>query len=261
MAWSRERKLVIRQFSDETDATETSLPTAIEAIEKEGKHEGNFIGFTNDSDETIQFIRVEPDDWLVDVPVYVNGEYANYSMKAVATMPQVKQMVELFFQGGKWRDVVELEDSRRSDATEFLCIKCDKPLRKVVRTEREVMELVEVNRSFPRLSETPFDEQAIRKVIGEPMLVCDRCSESMPEHYLLYLRKLIDSIRPLLQGNAKGITARDAYSALGIQEWEAREGLKLLVERGEAKREQKPALNSAGRLQNIYFWTPIKPAS
>jgi len=245
---------VIRQFSDGRNATETTLTKAIEAIDGEGMYKGNFIGFLNDSDETVQFIHVEQDEWLVDVPAYVNGEYANYSMKAVATTHQVKRMVELFFQSGKWRDVVELEDSRGSEATDFLCVKCDKPLRKLVHTENEIRELVEVNRSVRRSRETPFDEQAVRKVIEEPMLVCDRCSDAMSEHHLLYIRKLIDSIRPLLQGNAKGITARDASSALGIQQWEAREGLRLLVERGEAERKQKPALNSAGRLQKIYFW-------
>ncbi len=40
------------------------------------------MGFTNDLDETLQFIRVEQDEWLVDVPVYVGRKYATYSMKA-----------------------------------------------------------------------------------------------------------------------------------------------------------------------------------
>ncbi len=61
----------IRLFTGHTDETVVSLSKAIEAIEAESHREGNFVGFANDLDETLQFIRVEQDEWLVDVPVYV----------------------------------------------------------------------------------------------------------------------------------------------------------------------------------------------
>ena len=105
----------IRLFTDRTDETVVSLSKAIEAIEAESWREGNFVGFTNDLDETLQFIRVEQDEWLVDVPVYVGRKYANYSMKSIATTLQVKQMSKLFFEAGDWKRVVDLEDSRISE--------------------------------------------------------------------------------------------------------------------------------------------------
>ena len=90
-----------------------NLSTAIEAIEAESWREGNFVGFVNDLDETLQFIRVEQNEWLVDVPIYVEGKYAEYSMKGVASTLQVRQMVMLFYEPGNWKQVVDLEDSRK----------------------------------------------------------------------------------------------------------------------------------------------------
>ena len=104
---------MIRIFTDRTEETAVNLSKAIEAVENHTWKQGNFVGFVNDLDETLQFIRAEEDEWLVDVPVYVDARYADYSMKAVACTLQVKQMVRLFFEGGKWKEVVELEDSRK----------------------------------------------------------------------------------------------------------------------------------------------------
>src|SRR5713226_2083109 len=102
----------IRIFTDRGEEKVATLSKATEAVEAESCREGNFVGFANDLDETLQFIRVEQDEWLVDVPVYVEKKYADYSMKGVATTLQVRRMVKLFFEAGDWKRVVDLEDSR-----------------------------------------------------------------------------------------------------------------------------------------------------
>lgn len=45
---------------------EISLDFALEEIDKESTNKDNFIGFTNENGETIQFIRGGEDDWLID---------------------------------------------------------------------------------------------------------------------------------------------------------------------------------------------------
>jgi hypothetical protein len=110
-------RLSIQMFTDDKRDTVVALPKALKAIENERWYEGNFIGFQDEPDEILQFSRIEKDEWLVDVPVYTQGKYTNYSMNGVATTALVKQMVRLFFEGGAWNEVVDLMRHRNQSTT------------------------------------------------------------------------------------------------------------------------------------------------
>lgn len=83
------------------------LEQALAEIDKHTASEGNFIGFINESDETIQFIKRDTDDWLIDVPVLKDGRYA-YSLQDQIVDAQVREIVRRLFKGEEWRNECRL---------------------------------------------------------------------------------------------------------------------------------------------------------
>ncbi len=93
---------------NETKPIEISIEKALEEIDAIPIAEGNFIGFINEKDETIQFHKNEQDAWVLDVPVVENG-YFVYSLKDDdLTTERVKSIVQKFFLGENWRFLCDL---------------------------------------------------------------------------------------------------------------------------------------------------------
>jgi hypothetical protein len=97
----------MRYYKDDgRDSIESSQPVEIPVedalAEIEGFPEGaeeNFIGFVNDGNENVQFIRHGREQWLVDAPMVEAGKFA-YSLQGEATTAEVKEIVRRFAQGG-----------------------------------------------------------------------------------------------------------------------------------------------------------------
>jgi hypothetical protein len=93
---------------NETKPIECSIEDALKEIDAFPTTEGNFIGFINEKDETIQFHKNEEDDWVLDVPVVENG-YFIYSLKDDdLTTEKVKIIVKKFFLGENWQYLCRL---------------------------------------------------------------------------------------------------------------------------------------------------------
>ncbi|MDO8122923.1 MAG: hypothetical protein Q6364_00890 [Candidatus Hermodarchaeota archaeon] len=61
-----------------------------------------FIGFINEKEETIQFLRYAPDNWLIDIPILENGRMTHSHQKELK-YSEVKQVVTDFFKGASQR--------------------------------------------------------------------------------------------------------------------------------------------------------------
>ena len=70
--------------------------------------EGNFIGFINEKDETIQFHKNEEDAWVLDLPVVENGNFMFSLKDDDLTTEKVKIIVKKFFLGENWRYLCRL---------------------------------------------------------------------------------------------------------------------------------------------------------
>jgi hypothetical protein len=93
---------------NETKPIECSIESALNEIDAFPSIEGNFIGFINEKDETIQFHKNEEDAWVLDVPVVENG-YFIYSLKDDdLTTEKVKIIVKKFFLGENWQYLCRL---------------------------------------------------------------------------------------------------------------------------------------------------------
>ncbi len=93
---------------NETKPIEILIEKALEEIDAIPIADGNFIGFINEKDETIQFHKNEQDAWVLDVPVVENG-YFVYSLKDDdLTTEKVKSIVQKFFLGENWRFLCDL---------------------------------------------------------------------------------------------------------------------------------------------------------
>jgi len=85
-----------------------SLEEALREIDKFPTFEEEmFIGFINERDERLQFIRLERDKWLIDAPVFEDEEYA-YSLQDEIKHSQVKEIVTRFFQSKDWKSLCNL---------------------------------------------------------------------------------------------------------------------------------------------------------
>ena len=70
--------------------------------------EGNFIGFINEKDETIQFHKNEEDAWVLDLPVVENANFMLSLKDDDLTTEKVKIIVKKFFLGENWRYLCRL---------------------------------------------------------------------------------------------------------------------------------------------------------
>jgi hypothetical protein len=91
-----------------TKPKEISIENALEAIEAFPTTEGNFVGFINEKDETIQFHKNEEDAWVLDVPVVENGYFIYSLQDDDLTTEKVKSIVKKFFLGENWQSLCSL---------------------------------------------------------------------------------------------------------------------------------------------------------
>lgn len=93
---------------NETEPRESSIDNALKEIDAFPSTEGNFIGFINDKDETIQFHRNEEDAWVLDVPVVENGYFICSLKDDDLTTEKVKIIIKKFFLGENWQSLFSL---------------------------------------------------------------------------------------------------------------------------------------------------------
>lgn len=86
---------------------QVSLKKALREVNDHDAVEGNFIGLVNEKDETIQFIRFDTDEWLIDVPVIIDRKFA-YSRQDRLNLSQAKEIVSRFSKDEKWEDLCHL---------------------------------------------------------------------------------------------------------------------------------------------------------
>jgi hypothetical protein len=93
---------------NETNPKESSIENALKEIDAFPTTEGNFIGFINEKEETIQFHKNEEDTWVLDVPVVENGYFVFSLTDDDLTTEKVKMIVKKFFLGENWRYLCNL---------------------------------------------------------------------------------------------------------------------------------------------------------
>ncbi len=98
---------------------QVNLEEALRELDDHKAVEGNFIGFVSEKDETIQFIRYSKDEWLIDVPVIIDGEYA-YSLQDNLKHSQAKEIVSRLSRGEEWESLCHLSkiDGQNSSESE-----------------------------------------------------------------------------------------------------------------------------------------------
>lgn len=99
-------------YIDSGKPQDISLQDALEEVDNlpsDDEYVGNFIGFTNEKGETVQFIRREEDSWLIDVPVLENNKYAYMLQDTDLTTKKVRDIVEKFFSGEDWKPLCNLK--------------------------------------------------------------------------------------------------------------------------------------------------------
>ncbi|MCE7734627.1 MAG: hypothetical protein GPJ54_07115 [Candidatus Heimdallarchaeota archaeon] len=95
-------KLHVFSAEIEFDNLRISLSEAFELLEKQSSQEtvvDNFIGFTFDNNEqaVIQFVRINDQDWILDIPSFVNNVFQN-AMSTSLAQQQVFSITRDFFQ-------------------------------------------------------------------------------------------------------------------------------------------------------------------
>jgi len=99
----------LRKHIPSSDPEKISLEAALKEIEllsSEKELSDNFIGFVNEKEETVQFIRREKGFWLLDIPITEDGIYS-HSINKVLTLAEVKEVVFFFFQGVPSKKVLD----------------------------------------------------------------------------------------------------------------------------------------------------------
>lgn len=85
---------------------DVSLKTALTEIDtfpSDEQQEGTFIGFINEKNETIQFIRFKKDTWLIDVPILKGKKFYNSLQESDLSTKKTKQIVRKFFSKEDWK--------------------------------------------------------------------------------------------------------------------------------------------------------------
>ncbi len=93
-------------------AKQIALPDALMLIDQFPylqEFKNGFIGFVNDKNETIQFIRDEYNSWILDFPFLVDAKYQYSYQDNELTTKSVKLIVEAFFEGKDWKKNCDLK--------------------------------------------------------------------------------------------------------------------------------------------------------
>lgn len=98
-----------KEYIDQDKPKEVSLEIALREVDNLPVTEGNFIGFTDEKAATIQFIHLEPNSWLIDVPVIEKGKFVYSLQDQDLTTENVKGIVRKFFSGENWQTLCNLK--------------------------------------------------------------------------------------------------------------------------------------------------------
>jgi hypothetical protein len=97
-----------KESINEINPKESSIENALKEIDDFPITEGNFISFTNEKDETIQFHKNQEDAWVLDVPVVENGYFIYSFTDDDLSTEKVKSIVKKFFLGENWQYLCSL---------------------------------------------------------------------------------------------------------------------------------------------------------
>lgn len=94
-------KLHVLSTEIEFENLRISLNEAFELLDKQSSQESledNFIGFTFDHDEqaVIQFVRINDQEWILDIPRYINNAFQD-AMSTPLLHQQVFSVTQDFF--------------------------------------------------------------------------------------------------------------------------------------------------------------------
>lgn len=94
----------------------------IENLPTEEEYENNFIGFSKSLEDTVQFIRRERDNWLIDIPLFKDGIFHDSYIEEGLTTERVKEIVKKFFLNEDWTALLDLK--QRIPIPKHKCPKC-----------------------------------------------------------------------------------------------------------------------------------------
>jgi hypothetical protein len=82
--------------------------TEIDKIPLVDDVDDSFIGFVNEKEETIQFVRFEENAWVIDVPIFEKGIFSYSLGDDHLTTEKVKDIVKKFSAGEDWKSSLNL---------------------------------------------------------------------------------------------------------------------------------------------------------
>lgn len=94
------------------DPIEINCETAVDEILKfptSEEYDGGFIGFENNRDEVIQFVRNHKDDWLIDVPINIEGHYSHSLQDNGLSTSDVLAIIRAFCHNDSWKGYCNLK--------------------------------------------------------------------------------------------------------------------------------------------------------
>ena len=80
----------------------------IDIFPTEDEYEGGFMGLINDNGETIQFLKLEKDIWLIDIPIVKDGKYRYSLQDGNLITEKVKEIIKKYFRGEDWKSLCNL---------------------------------------------------------------------------------------------------------------------------------------------------------
>lgn len=95
---------------------EVSLEFVLEEVDRfptEDEFEGNFMGITNNKNETIQFVRFNKNSWFLDFPIVIECDYSHSLQSDGLTTKEVKNIIRKFLRGEDCRTLVNLTSSKQ----------------------------------------------------------------------------------------------------------------------------------------------------
>jgi len=123
-------------FTHETEGEIKTLEKALQMLDsfptdEQCHDEQPFIGFKNEKEEIIQFVRERQDKWFLDIPIKSDkSEYGFISMQADINTESVKELVKNFFSAqefsyiefikNKYKGTELVEVAKEEDLKKFL---------------------------------------------------------------------------------------------------------------------------------------------
>jgi hypothetical protein len=107
-----------REYINAESPKEVTLEIALTEVEKLPAIWGYFIGLINEKEETIQFVRLDKNAWLIDIPICENGICSYVLQDSYLTTEKVKDVVEKFFVNENWKSSLILKKLPANELTD-----------------------------------------------------------------------------------------------------------------------------------------------